>query len=112
VQSLLLQRNAEAVEMIRPDIPLVGVRNPFDGVVKLPGLQGEQAHELQRVDVIGIGLQRPPAAELGIEVPAGLHVLMAGRAERRGNGSAGTLRALSGLFVGDPAFAVVHGRIS
>jgi hypothetical protein len=79
-------------------------------MVKLPGLQGEQAHELQRIDVIGIGLERPPAAKLGLEVPAGLHVLMAGRAERSGN--AGTLRPPSGLFVGDPAFAAVHGRIS
>ena len=81
--SLLRERNAKADEMLGLGILLVGAGDPFDGVVILSSLQAQQTHQLQAVDVTRVCRKRLLAAELCVEMAAGLHVqdtkLMEGR---------------------------------
>jgi hypothetical protein len=74
MQSLLCERNAKADEILRLGILLVGAGDPLDGVVIIPGLQQQQTHQVQAVGVMRVHRKRLLAAELRVEIAAGLHL--------------------------------------
>ena len=77
-----MQCPAEAQEIIGRDVLLVGACDPLDGVVILPRLKREQAHQVQAIGMIGVRRQRLQTAELSRQGPAFLHVPQPGLMER------------------------------
>jgi hypothetical protein len=77
VAPLYLECGAEIDEVIRPGAEPDSARHPFHGVVMLPAVQRYQAHEMQRLGVIGFRIQHLPAAKLGIEILSGAEVTQA-----------------------------------
>ena len=78
----LLEREAEAGQIVDlwrlPD----GLRKPSHGVIVLPRLQRDQAHQIEAVGVAGIELERLLAAQLGIEQLACAEVMQSGLVQR------------------------------
>jgi hypothetical protein len=62
--------------------------------------------------MIGVRRERLPAAKLRIAMPAGVHVPLAGLAERGCGLHAGAAWAFLGFSGSRPAFAAIHRRIS
>jgi hypothetical protein len=122
VPSLLLQRGPEARKVFRPGILPDRAGDPLHGVIVLLGLESQQAHQVQRVGVIGIHRERLPATQLSLEMSPGLHMGESGLVERSGFAYARRLRAIGGhtfairwLLIssaGCPTFAAIHWRIS
>jgi len=52
-------------------------------MIVLPGVKGQETHEMQGIRVFRIDSQALPAAKLGVEVPAGAEMPKAGLMERR-----------------------------
>jgi hypothetical protein len=85
------------------------------------GVQRQQAHQVQRVCMIGIRCERLLAAELGVEVSFSLHVGKAGFTKRNGAAYARLVRRLGasdrlafanqgapGIWGGRPPLATLH----
>src|SRR5438552_18582814 len=133
----LLQGDPERRKIVRLASLGVGslpdsAREPFHRVIILPGLQRQQAHEVQGVRMPRIDRQRLLAAGLSIQMPPGAQMRNAGLIERgnRGRGLRVLIRPsllspallspapLSlaplnlGALAGGPALATVHQPIS
>ena len=65
---------------------------------------------MQRVGVIGVGLKRLAAAELGIEVTAGAHMRKASRVQRCDLSRPGRTEIGLRRLGGSPALATIHSR--
>jgi len=74
----------------------------------LPGLQRQQAHQVQAVDVIRVYRKRLLAAELCVEMPTGLHVPEAKLMENSRRWTVVIPDGLSGPARGGAAFTTVH----
>jgi hypothetical protein len=86
----------------------ISPRDPFDGVVVLSRLQAQQAHQLQAVDVKRVYRKGLLAAQLRIEMAAGLHVAEAEFMERSGGPAVVSFNSLIGPAGGGPAFTTIH----
>jgi len=88
-------------------------------------VERQQAHQVQRVGVLGIRCKRSAAAELSLELPSGLHMGKTGCVERsrvayirlvRCLGATGGRAFANGCILGcsggGPTFAAIHWRIS
>ena len=96
---LQLQERSKTDEIfgleVLPDSP----GNPLQPQIVLLGLQGQQTQQMHRVGVAGIDGEGLLAAELRIEITAGLHMPDAGLTER--GGCTGMLRILPGCPAAD-----------
>jgi len=74
----------------------------------LSRLQAQQAHQLQAINVKWIYRKGVLAAQLGVEMAAGLHVPETKLVERSRRWTVVTLGGLMGPASGGPAFTTVH----
>lgn len=108
MSSLLLQRGAEAREILCFGILPDGAGDPFNRMIVLVRIEAHQAHQMQRVGVASIDCERLLAAKLGVKIAAGAKMLKAGLVERRrGVGGATCLVCVGGA--GRPVLAAAHG---
>ena len=63
------QRRAEQGQIGRPRFPSDRARDPFDRVVELSGVETDERHQMQQLEMLRVSFERPPAAELGVEKP-------------------------------------------
>ena len=68
---LALPRDAEGEKVLRLGILLDGARNPLRRMIVLIEVERQQAHQMQGIGMIGIGLERALTAEFGVEIPLG-----------------------------------------
>src|ERR1700754_3004236 len=59
-----------------------GPPDPLDCRILLPGLNGQKAHQMQGIRMIGIHGESFAAADLRVEISAGLQMVEAGSIER------------------------------
>jgi hypothetical protein len=76
--SHLFRCDAKGREIFAPGIFPDHPRKPFHRVVVLAALQRQQAHQMERVGVVGLKCERLAAANLCVEWPALLQVFKAG----------------------------------
>jgi len=69
--SLLAQRLSEAEEIFRLDRLLDRAGDPLHGMIVLPGVAQQQAHQMQAVGMSAIDLKRLLAAQLRVDRPPG-----------------------------------------
>jgi hypothetical protein len=119
---LALPRDAEGEKVLRLGILLDGARNPLCGMIVLIKVERQQAHQMQGIGVIGIGLERALTAKFGVEIPLGSQMGETGFVKRgaardgdaRGgnakrDGARGAARSRPGLVLGrSPAFTTIH----
>jgi hypothetical protein len=99
----LRERDAKADEMLGFGVLPIGPRDPFDGVVVLFRLQAQQTHQLQAIDVKRVYRKGLLAAQLRVEMAAGLHVPDTKLMERNGARPVVSFGGLIGL-----TFRTVH----
>jgi hypothetical protein len=109
---LALPRDAEGEKVLRLGILLDGARNPLCGMIVLIKVERQQAHQMQGIGVVGIGLERALTAKFGVEIPLGSQISETGFVKRgaaRGCGARGAARRCPGLILGrSPAFTTIH----
>jgi hypothetical protein len=71
-------------------------------------MEGEQAHELERIRMPGIEFKSPLAAALCVQMTPGSHVAEAGLVERIGGIPVGGARRGLRLAGSCPAFMTIH----
>ena len=118
---LALPRDAEGEQILRLGILLDGARNPLRGMIVLIEVERQQAHQMQRIGVVGIGLERALTAKFGVEIPLGSQMGETGFVKRSGagggdasgddawrDGATGAARSRPGLVFGrSPAFVTI-----
>jgi hypothetical protein len=85
------------------------VCDPLYGVIVLPLSKGQEAHEMQRVCMMGIELKSSLTAHLRFEKSSGLRVVKAGFIQL--HDAAGTARSRPGSSGRSTTLATVHLRI-
>jgi hypothetical protein len=81
-------------------------------MIVLIKVERQQAHQMQGIGVIGIGLERALTAKFGVEIALGPKMGETGFVKRgaaRGDGARGAARSRPGLVLGrSPAFTTIH----
>jgi hypothetical protein len=111
--TLALSRDAEGEKILRLGILLDGARNPLRGMIVLIEVERQQAHQMQGIGVVGIGLKRALTAKFGVEIPLGSQMGETDFVKRGGDawgdGARGAARSCPGLVFGrSPAFVTIH----
>ncbi len=111
VKPLLLQRGAEARKIIRRGSCPIGAIDPLDGGCVLSGMEGKQAHEMERIRMPGIKRQRSLATKLSVKMPSCSQMAEAGFIELGRGVPAGTVRNGLGFAAGRSALMAIHRRL-
>src|SRR6202000_3501492 len=78
----VLEDDPEICEIFGLGILPNGSPDPFDCRILLPGLNRQETHQVQGVRMIGVRSERLAAADLRVEISAGLQMVEAGSIER------------------------------